>query len=154
MRYISHRIPNSVSAKSDAVKNYAWMGTISSEMVIWLTNGVRRSCGVSPASRISASWLASQVVKKVDFLSVHTHALEYAIYFYMRVNGGKHLIIVIILVNNLAKVLKNCEISKFLVVFCDFSCIYDKKAVSLQPFLLRLENINCKIQTNLLTKNN
>ena len=33
----------------------------------------------------------------------------------------------------LAKVLKNCEISKFLVVFCDFSCIYDKKAVSLQP---------------------
>ena len=96
----------------------------------------------------------SQVVKKVDFLSVHTHALDCAIYFYMRVNGGKHLIIVIILVNNLAKVPKNCEISKFLVVFCDFSCIYDKKAVSLQPFLLRLENINCKIQTNLLTKNN
>ena len=90
MRYISHRIPNSVSAKSDAVKNYAWMGTISSEMVIWLTNGVRRSCGVSPASRISASWLASQVVKKVYFLSFHTHALECAIYFYMRVNGGKH----------------------------------------------------------------
>ena len=90
MKYISHRIPNFVSAKSDAVKNYAWMGTISSEMVIRLTNGVRRSCGVSPASRISASWLVSQVVKKVDFLSVHTHALEYAIYFYMRVNGGKH----------------------------------------------------------------
>ncbi len=66
--------------------------------------------------------------------SVFAHALEYAIHFYMRGNGSKHLIIVIILVKNLAKVLKNCEICKFLAVFCDFSCIYDKKALPLQSF--------------------